>query len=164
MKKIHLILIVFCAFLLMSCTSKETGELSYSKNDIYLESTECGYISKFPRELLIISTQKQLDNAVNIYKGFSSLPRISEITEEYPVGKYVYVMQYSEVTYGEKVVCDKLLIDKNSVTIRLEHSIKNKARENPTAINGYITYAILPEEYLQGYDFSNQKGVLYVAE
>lgn len=164
MKKLCLVLISFYIVFLVSCSRKADSVLSYSNNDIYLDCIEYGCISGFPKELLILESEEQLDYIVDIYKEFSSLPEFSRIITDYPIGEYIYVIQYYETSYGSEVTCNELNINKKETTIHFEYEFKNKSSDNPTALNGYVTYAILPNEYLNGFDFSNQHGVLYLGK
>lgn len=124
---------------------------------------EYGYISGFPKVLLIFESEEQLEYALKEYKYIDSLAELDSIREEFALGEYVYLIQYMEMDYDSKVVCEGLNIDKTAMTVHLEHKIKSP-KEGPTAIKAYISYAVLPKEYLSGCDFSNQQGVLYLGQ
>lgn len=160
MRRTYLLLFL-CLFLsLASCNKVHDNIVTYTADEIYMNCVEYGYISGFPKELLIFESEEQLEYALKEYKYFDSLAELDSIREEYALGEYVYLIQYMEMGYDSKVVCKGLNIDKTAMTVHLEHKIKS-SKEGPTAIKAYITYAVLPEEYLSGCDFSNQQGVLY---
>jgi len=165
MKRVQLLFLLCAMLCMVSCNKKNDNILSYSSDEIYLKCVEYGNIIKgFPKELLILETEEQLEYALNGYECINSLQELGAIMLEYPIGEYIYILQYFETAYGNKVVCNELNVDEIEIKIHLEHEIKNPKKENPAAIVAYITYAVLPKEYLNGYDFSNQQGVLYLGK
>ena len=166
MKKLCLVLIVgLFLILVVVYGTKNPNILSYSANDIYLNSIECGCIDGFPSQLLILESEEQLSYALAAYKPFSALPEFSKIMDEYKIGEYIYVIQYYETSYeSEKVTCNELKIDKEEITIRFVFEVDKRFGDNSEALNGYITYAVLPKELLKEFDFSNQYGVIYLGK
>ena len=159
------LLLFFCLILsLASCNKANDNIVTYTADEIYLNCVEYGYISGFPKELLIFESEEQLEYALKEYKYFDSLAELDSIREKYTLGEYVYLIQYMETDYDSKMVCKGLDIDREEMRIHLEHKDKNPRKEGPTAIKAYVTYAVLPEEYLSNYDFSNQQGVLYLGK
>lgn len=152
---------------LVSCGGKSDSILSYSADDIYLKCINYdNIITGFPKELLILESGEQLEYALNNYEYLDVLSsELSAITTEYPIREYVYIIQYFDRPYGSEFVCNKLYIDKDEMTIHFEYKDKNPLRrEYPAAEAALIVYAALPKEYLYGYDFSNQQGVLYLGK
>lgn len=163
----YFIFFICVMMFLVSCGGKSDSILSYSADDIYLKCVNYdNIITGFPQGLLILESGEQLEYALNNYEYldvFSS--ELSAITTEYPIGEYVYVIQYFERSYGSEFVCNKLYIDKNEMTIHFEYKDKTPLRrDGPAAVSASIVYAVLPKEYLNSYDFSNQQGVLYLGK
>ena len=161
MKRSWLLFILCLALSFVSCNKKNDNIITYTSDDIYLNFVECGHISGFPKELLIFETGEQLEYALKEYEGIASLPEFDAVTEEYPIGEYIYLLQYFDTDIDSKVECKGLNVNKEEMWIRFEHEIKSP-KEGPAAIAAYVTYAALPKEYLDGCDFSNQQGVLYL--
>ena len=162
MKKRTCLLLFLCLILsLISCNKKDDNIITYTSDDIYLNCAECGYRSGFPKELLIFESEEQLERALNEYEDIASLMDLDAVAEEYPIGEYVYLLQYFETDIDSKVECKGLNVNKEDMWICFEHKIKSP-KEGPAAITAYVTYAALPKEHLVDCDFSNQQGVLYL--
>lgn len=165
MKRTKIIFLLYIVLFMASCSKTNDDVISYSSKEIYLKCIDYGnIISGFPKELLIFESEEQLQCAMNEYKCIGSLSELNAIMEEYPIGEYIYILQYLETTYGAKVKCKELKVNKAEMTIALKHKIKISGKAHPAAIASYITYAVLPKEYLSDYDFSNQQGVLYLGK
>lgn len=165
MKRINIIFLLYIVLFMASCSKTNDDVISYSSKEIYLKCIDYGGItSGFPGELLIFESEEQLQCAMNEYKCIGSLSELNAIMEEYPIGEYVYILQYLVTSYTDKVTCKKLNINKAEMTIDLKYKIKSPGKTQPTAITAYIIYAVLPKEYLSDYDFSNQQGVLYLGK
>lgn len=148
-----------------SCGKKDDNILSYSSDAIYLNCIDCGVvILGLPDELMILESEEQLEYAMNHYEGFAALSELSSIMTDYPIGEYIYIIDHFQAGYGIKVTCDKLIINKAEMAIYFDTNFHSHAKEAPTAISSRIIYAVLPKEYLNGYDFSNQQGVLYLGK
>lgn len=160
MKRSWLLFILCLALSFVSCNKKNDNIITYTSDDIYLNFVECGHISGFPKELLIFETGEQLECALNSYESIASLMDLDAVTEEYPIGEYIYLLQYFDTDIDSKVECKGLNVYKEEKRIYFEHKIKSP-KEGPAAITAYVTYAALPKEYLDGCDFSEQQGVLY---
>ena len=164
MKKRTCLLLFLCLILsLISCNKKDDNTIMYTSEDIYLKFAGRGYISGFPKELLIFESGEQLECALNSYENIASLMDLDAVTEEYPIGEYIYLLQYFETDIDSKVECKGLNVNKEEMWIGFEHKIKSP-KEGPAAITAYVTYAALPKEYLEDCDFSAQQGVLYLGK
>lgn len=165
MKRLYL-LVLFCLIVcLASCNKKDDNSIFYTLDEIYLNCVEYSYVSSdFPKGLLIFESEEQLECALKEYEGIGSLAELETITEEYPVGEYIHLINCMETEFDSKVECKGLRIDETAMTIHLEHKIKSPKKESPAAIKYYITYAVLPKKYWNNYDFSKQQGVQYLGK
>lgn len=161
MKKTWLLAILCMVLSLVSCNKRDDNIITYTSDEIYLNCEECGYISRFPKKLLIFESEEQLERALNEYEDIASLMDLDTVAEEYPIGEYIYLLQYFETDIDSKVECKGLNVNKEDMWICFEHKIKSP-KEGPAAITAYVTYAALPKEHLVDCDFSNQQGVLYL--
>lgn len=165
MKRMYLLMFLCLILSLASCNKKDDNSIFFTSDEIYLNCVEYGYVSNdFPKGLLIFESEEQWKCALKEYEGIGSLAELDTITEEYPIGEYIYLLNCLETEYDSKVECKGLRIDETAMTIHLEHKIKGPKKESPAAIKYYITYAVMPEEYWNNYDFSKQQGVLYLGK
>lgn len=165
MKWLYLSVFLCLTVFLASCNKKDDNSIFYTSDEIYLNCVEYGYVSSdFPEGLLIFESEEQRECALKEYECIGSLAELDTITEEYPIGEYIYLLNCLETEYDSKVECKGLRIDETAMTIHLEHKIKGPKKESPAAIKYYITYAVVPKEYWNNYDFSKQQGVLYLGK
>lgn len=165
MKRLYLSVFLCLIVFLASCNKKDDKSIFYTSDEIYLNCVEYGHVSsEFPKGLLIFESEEQLEWALKEYEGIGSLAELEIITEEYSLGEYIYLLNCMETEFDSKVECKGLRIDETAMTIHLEHKIKGPKKESPAAIKYYVTYAVLPKEYWNNYDFSNQQGVLYLGK
>ena len=165
MKRLYLFVFLCLTVFFASCKKKDDNSIFYTADEIYLNCVEYGHVSSdFPEGLLIFESKEQLERALKEYESIASLAELETITEEYPLGEYIYLINCMDTEFDSKVECKGLRIDETAMTIHLEHKIKSPKKESPAAIKYYITYAVVPKEYWNNYDFSKQQGVLYLGK
>lgn len=165
MKRLYLFVFLCLTVFFASCKKTDDNSLFYTEDEIYLNCVEYGHVSSdFPEGLLIFESKEQLERALKEYESIASLAELETITEEYPLGEYIYLMNCMDTEFDSKVECKGLRIDETAMTIHLEHKIQSPKKESPAAMKYYITYAVVPKEYWNNYDFSKQQGVLYLGK
>jgi len=129
--------VLFCLIVcLASCNKKDDNSIFYTSDEIYLNCVEYGHVSSdFPEGLLIFESEEQLECALKEYEGIGSLAELETITEEYPVGEYIHLINCMETEFDSKVECKGLRIDETAMTIHLEHKIKSPKKESPAKEN-----------------------------
>lgn len=162
MKWLYLSVFLCLTVFLASCNKKNDNSIFYTSDEIYLNCVEYGYVSSdFPEGLLIFESEEQWECALKEYECIGSLAEPEILTKTYPLGEYIYLLNCMDTEFDSKVECKGVRIDETAMTIHLEHKIKSPKEESPAAMKYYITYAVVPKEYWNNYDFSKQQGVLY---
>ncbi len=165
MKRLYLSVFLCLTVFLASCNKKDDNSIFYTSDEIYLNCVEYGYVSSdFPEGLLIFESEEQWECTLKEYEGIGSLAEPEILTKMYPLGEYIYLLNCMDTEFDSKVECKGVRIDETAMTIHLEHKIKDPKKESPAAMKYYITYAVVPKEYWNNYDFSKQQGVLYLGK
>ena len=174
MKKIIIFIIAMVLFsLIEGCKAQEKEEGLYTKDDIFLDCKECGYIDGFTGKILIIEDEEGLEAAFkrveveekngleNKFIDVSLLPNFIKIKEQYDIREYSYVIQYIETSSkSTSLICDGIVLDKKNKSVFFKTSFKGPD-EGDCAMNGYVVYAVFPKDELEKEEFSRQENVFY---
>ena len=162
MKKIYLLLACLVLTFFMGCGEQVEEGTLYTSENIFIDCIKIGYPEAFTSKIIVIENEEQLNSALEKYVKLREMPRFEEIMTNYPIENNIYVVQFVETGYESQTIsCDGILVDKENGTIRFKLNSSKKKTDTFEAVAGYITYAVFPEEELEGCDFSKQDSVTY---
>lgn len=144
-------------FLLSACGNVDEGTV-YTKDDIYINSYECGCRDEYERiryRTVVIETEEQLAFAE---KCFSLSEELEELKENYSLEEYNYVLDYDETSNGGyDIKADRLKITSDQIYfVMSEDSVYPGEHDIVTcAMGGFFHTAAVPKEYCEGKTFVN---------